>query len=53
MIVIDISDIFILIFRRFVRSVKASKSEKNTWSGFPIEALGQSQHTGNLQFIKN
>ena len=54
MIVIDISDIFILIFRRFVRSeltVMASKWEENTWSGFPIKPLGQSQLTGKVSTI--
>ena len=56
MIVINISDIFILIFRRFVRSEPtpmASKLEGKTWSGSLIKALGHSHHTGNHKFTKN
>ena len=56
MIVIDISNIFILIFRRFMRAeptVMALKSEVKNWSGFPMKALGQSQHTGNLKFTSS
>ena len=56
MIVIDIVDIFIFIFRRFVRSertVMESKLEEKTWSGFPMKALSQCQITGNLIFFKN
>ena len=55
-IVIYVLDIFMFIFRRFVRSertVMESKSEEKTWSGFPILALDQFQHTGNLKFFKN
>ena len=34
-------------------TVMALKSEVKNWSGFPMKALGQSQHTGNLKFTSS